>query len=191
MGPHHVALPWGPPTRREDNQEDSLVPTTVAAMNWVVSWVQCVGTVEHPWLTVTAHSFLRETEFISATQTAGVKPSNGVISEASTWKAPGGGLLTWQLSVQSNNVHSSSLADVWISPPAKFAIRNSWLASLPELSAKETSQSCHMVRCFFPWIFRSFSRSFCQKYQKSLTTDWRDTTEPSSYKGQEHCRSQA
>lgn len=48
-----------------------------------------------------------------------------------------------------------------------------------------------MLPCFFPWIFWSFSRSFGQMYQKSLTDNGMDATEPGFYKGQEHCRSQA
>lgn len=45
-----------------------------------LSGVQCVGTAEYPWLMVIVHGFLGEIEFISASETAGIKPSYTVMS---------------------------------------------------------------------------------------------------------------
>lgn len=49
------------------------------AMGWL-NGVLCVGTAENPELAVTALGLLREVDVISASQTAGIKPSYGVIS---------------------------------------------------------------------------------------------------------------
>lgn len=67
-------LPWRP-----HRGESALRRTYSSPSSWVVKW----GTVwsgRAPWLTGTAHSFLEEIEFISASQTAGIKPSHGVLA---------------------------------------------------------------------------------------------------------------